>query len=258
MSEQESDFLSEYAEADKATETPDEPEQPAEAEEAETVEKPDEPEQGDQPESSDEPDTPEATTTPETHEEERVPLAALKAEREKRQRFEREKQALEQQIAEAQQQQQSDQPKPEIWDDPDAFVNQRVQALEQQFNGRLYGALEAAAREAHPDYDEVFAVVEEEAKSNPAIKHEVFSSPNPAMAAYKLGKRLQEFRQMQDPDTYKAKLKAEILAEIKAEQEAEAKRKKAAADAIPPDLSSSRNVKGEEPPAPEDLFDHMF
>lgn len=255
MSEQENDFLSEYADEDKAAEIPDEPEQPAEDENAETVEKPDETEQGAAPEAHDEPDKPEAPTATETHEEERVPLAALKAEREKRQRFEREKQELERRIAEAEKQ---NEPKPEIWDDPDGFVTQRVQALEQQFNGRLYGALEAAARETYPDYDEVFATVEEEARNNPAIKHEVFSSPNPAVAAYKLGKRLQEFKQMQDPEAYKAKIKAELMAEIKAEQEAEAKRKKAAADAIPPDLSSSRSVKGEDVPASEDVFDNMF
>lgn len=251
MSEQERDFLDDYDDAKAETETPEDPEPEKPDAETETVEKP---EDGKPEEDPDEPEKPEAPTAPDDPKEEHVPLAALKAEREKRQNYERRLREIEQQL----EKQKEQEPKPEIWEDPDGFVAQRVQQVEQQMNARLYGALEAAAREAHPDYDEVFSVVEEEAKTNPAIRREVFESPNPAMAAYRLGKRLQEFKQMQDPEAYKAKLKAELKAELQAEMAAESERKKKAADAIPPDLSSSRSVDGSDLPTPEDVFDSTF
>ncbi|HET6724790.1 MAG TPA: hypothetical protein VFH85_02155 [Gammaproteobacteria bacterium] len=243
MSEQASDFLDEYTAEDQATE-PEATEQPPESG---TVETPDA-EAADTAEVTE----PEATTAPEAPKDDHVPLAALKAEREKRQNFERRAQELEQQIAEQQT------PKSDIWEDPDGFVNQRLQAVEQQFNGRLYAALEDAAREAHPDFDEVFAVVESAAENNPAISQKVFSSPNPAMAAYKLGKQLVELKQMDDPESYRAKIEAEVRAKIKAEQEAEAQRSDALSKTIPPDLATSRSVKGNDTPASEDVFDSIF
>ena len=106
----------------------------------------------------------------------------------------------------------------------------------------MLGALEAQAREVYPDYDEVFAELEEQAQGNPALTQQVMQSPNPAMAAYKLGKQLRELKQMQDPDAYRQKIEAEVRAKI----EAEAKAKAAAANAIPPDLTAARASRDDE------------
>ena len=258
MSEQERDFLDEYRDQDAAAsgtenescddETIDEEAGTAEQTEAATTAT-----------------EPEAPAAPDAQKDGHVPYAAMKAERDKRQERERELQErdrrladMERQIQELRNPSQQHQPKPvEIWEDPDAFINQRLQSVEQQSTNRLYAALEAQARETYPDYDEVFAVVQEHAKTNPTIGPQVLSAPNPALAAYKLGKQLREAKQMEDPVAYRARLEAEIRAQIASEAKASAEVKRKAAAAIPPDLSASRNVAGNAVPVADD-FDTLF
>jgi hypothetical protein len=210
---------------------------------------------------------PEAPAAPEPHQETSVPYAAMKAEREKRQERERELQERDKRIAEYERQleelrnptQKQEQPDPvEIWENPDAFVSQRIQTVEQRATNRLYAALEAQARELYPDYDEIFSVVQEHAKTNPMVGQQVLSAPNPALAAYKLGKQLREAKQLEDPVAYREKLAAEIRAEIEAEFKAKEEAKRKAVNAIPPDLSSSRNVAGKGQPVSEDPFETLF
>lgn len=258
MSEQERDFLDEYRDEDAAlsgteNESGDDEAVDDEAETAEQTEA----------DTAKESEAPAAT---EAQKDSHVPYAAMKAEREKRQERERELQETSRRMAELERQlqelrnpaQPQQQHKPvEIWEDPDAFINQRVQAVEAKANDRLYAALEAQARETYPDYDEVFAVVQEHAKTNPAIGQKVLSAPNPALAAYKLGKQLAEQKQMEDPAAYRARIEAEIRAQIAAESKAKGEAKRKAADAIPPDLSSSRNVAGTAVPVADD-FDALF
>lgn len=210
---------------------------------------------------------PEATAAPEAQTETHVPYAAMKAEREKRQARERDLQERDQRIADYERQlqelrnpaQPQQQRAPvEIWEDPDAFVSQRLQTVEQAATHRLYAALEAQARETYPDYDDVFAVVQEHAKTNPTIGQQVLSAPNPALAAYKLGKQLRELKQMEDPKAYRAKVEAEVRAKIEAEYRAKEESKRRSVSSIPPDLSSSRSVAGNEPAAGEDVFETLF
>lgn len=245
MSAEERDFLDEFRDQGEPVNEADGPV----AEEAVTADQP-------EPETATEPEAPAA---PEPQTETHVPYAAMKAEREKRQKLEREVQEYQRQLQElrapAQPQQQPQ--RVEIWEDPDAFVSQRVQAVEQTATQRLYAALEAQARELYPDYDDVFAVVQEHAKTNPAIGQQVLSAPNPALAAYKLGKQLRELKQMEDPEAYRAKIEAEVRAKVAAELKAAEEAKRKAAQAIPPDLSSSRNVAGSEP-ATVDEFETLF
>lgn len=249
MSVEERDFLDEGREEETEEVT-------GEETNASETEETDETETAETPEAKT-PKEPEAPAAPEPHEEHSVPYAAMKAEREKRQERERELAELRRQLEERQSPKEPEKPAADIWDDPDAFVSQRVQAVEQKATNRLYAALEAQARETFPDYDEVFAEVEEHAKTNPGVGPQILSSPNPALAAYKLGKQLREMKQMEDPEAYRAKVAAEVRAEIEAETKAKAEAKRKAAEAIPPDLSQSRNVAGNEPPA-EDTFDTLF
>lgn len=259
MSQVERDFLDEFRD-DEATA----------ADEAVAADESDSTATADNPK-AETPTEPEATAAPDTQTETHVPYAAMKAEREKRQAREREIQKRDQRIAEYERQLQElrngaqpqqparqEEHKVEIWEDPDAFVSQRLQSVEQKATQRLYAALEEQAREAHPDYDEVFAVVQEHAKTNPAIAQKVLAAPNPALAAYKLGKQLRELKQMEDPAAYRARIEAEVRAQIEAEQQAAAETKRKAAEAIPPDLSSSRSVAGSQPAASEDVFETLF
>lgn len=174
-----------------------------------------------------------------------VPYAAMKAEREKRQRLERELEEL--------RNQQPQQPVPTYYEDPEGYV-QRIQNESTQ---RLYAALEASAREQYPDYDEAFGVVMQHAQGNPALVQEVMSSPNPAVAAYKMGKKLAEFEKMKDPDAYRAQIEAEVRAKVEAEVAAKTQQRQKVAAEIPPDLSQARNTRGEFAAAP-DVFKQLF
>lgn len=242
MGADERDFLDDDVTEEVERETPETPEPEAPEPEAETVE------------NAAETPEPEVPTTPEAKEDRTVPYAAMRAEREKRQRLERELEQLRQ--AKPEQDVKADQVS--FYEDPERYLKQAVQSVEQQATQRIYMALEAHARETYPDYDEVFEEVKEHAASNPAVAHQIFTAPNPAVAAYKLGKQLREFKQMQDPDAYRERIRAELRAELEAERAAKEAAKAKAAAAIPPDLTDTRNAKGGDLPAPETVFDEIF
>ena len=232
MSEPEIDFLSEevadeVVEAEVVAETP----EPV----AETVATPETP-------------APVVPTTPEPKEE-HVPLAALKAERAKRQEYEARLRQYEQQ--------QAQQPQPSFYEAPEQYVQSLLQQHDQQVTQRMLGALEAQAREVYPDYDEVFEIVQESAASNPVLTQQIMQAPNPAMAAYKLGKQLREMKAMADPDAYRAKIEAEIRAKVDAEYRAKEEAKLKAAAEIPPDLTAARASRDEEV-LPDDSLDSIL
>ena len=185
------------------------------------------------------PETPEpvavAPTAPPV-EEKTVPLAALKSEREKRQELEKRLKELE------------TKPAPErvnFYDNPEAHLDQRFQEIEARANARTYAALEAAEKETHADFDEVAAEVIEAAKQHPTLVQTIMQAANPAREMYRQGMKIRQFREMQDPDAYKAKLAAEIREQVIAElggraaqAQREADARAAKASAIPPDISS--------------------
>ena len=171
----------------------------------------------------------------------------MKAEREKRQRIEAELAQIRQQ-----QQQQFD---PQVFhQDPRAiseYVDQRLTLERINLSRSMVASL-------NPDYDEVEQLFVDEAGRNPMLREEMLRSENPALFAYQTGKQIKEFRQMQDPTAYRERIKAELRAEMEAEVAAkEAARAKTAA-AIPPDLTETRNAKGQFAPAPDTVFDEIF
>jgi hypothetical protein len=180
--------------------------------------------------------------------EETVPLAALRAEREKRQRYERE-------LAEIRQANVA--PAPDFYEQPKQYIDSLLAQERQQMTAQHLGALEAMAREVYPDYDEVFNDVLEAAQVNPALQQQVMSSPNPAIAAYKLGKQLRELKAMQDPEAYRQRIEAEIRAKVDAEYRAKEEARQKAADAIPPDLTAARATRTDEV-VPDDSLDSIL
>ncbi|MFC4728805.1 hypothetical protein [Coralloluteibacterium thermophilus] len=196
----------------------------------------------------------EVPPTPGPKQEERVPLAALKAEREKRQQFERELQELR---AEKEKLKTAEPEKrPDFFADPEKFVAEALRNGEQVVLQRMYAALEADAREQYADYDDVLESLKPKLAENPALHQQIFGAPNPAKAAYKLGKQLQEMEALKDPEAYRAQLEKELREQIRAELEAEQKAKAAAA--IPPDLASARNARTATAVPPESVFDDIF
>lgn len=221
--------------------------------------------------------TPEAGgTTPSQAPEGFVPLAALMAERDKRQNFEAEITTLRKQLGDRQQQpaapaQAADAPrapaKPEdFWLDPMGFINGAVEQVSAESRNKLYSALEDHARAVHSDFDDVMKVVEAEAQKNPSIARDILAAPNPALAAYKRGKELMQVQDvLSDPEKFRAQVRAEVRAELEAEAkakaggdaEAEAKRKALAAS-IPPDITDSPSGGGSKSAAPGHVFDKLF
>ncbi|TWI04807.1 hypothetical protein IP90_00945 [Luteimonas cucumeris] len=229
MSEPDYDFLQNEAPEEVAPEPI-----PEVAEEVvETVDKP--------------PETPAiAEPTPAPPVDDRVPLAALKAERDKRQKLEREMAALRQQPM-----------PPAFHEQPEQYVQQTIQQVRQDMTQTMYAALEDQARETYPDYDEVFEEVQAYAEENHSVIPQIFNSPNPAKAAYKLGKQLRELKQMQDPDAYRSKIEAEVRAKIEKEYADKEAAKQKAADAVPPDLTAVRASKDSEV-LPDDSLDSIL
>lgn len=243
MSNENRDFLDELVTAEQAAPT-------TEAEEAGHGEQQEQQQTVEQEQKPEAP-APEATTATEVKEPQTVPLAAMKAEREKRQRLERE-------LAEERAKHQSQQdPAPSYYEDPEGYLARAQSAIEQRATARLNAALEAQAREQYPDYEEKMGVVMEHAAGNPAIVQEIMTAPNPAVAAYKMGQRLMEFQQMQDPEAYRARIAAEVRAQIEAENKLKAEQRQKAASEIPPDLSQARNTRGEFAPK-SDVFNELF
>lgn len=230
MSEQERDFLDEGVVEEALPEVTPEPEPAAEKGETEAP--------------------PEAPPAEEPSHDKHVPLAALMAERDKRQEEARQRQQLEQELARYRQQE----PQPTFYEAPDKYVEQ----IEARATQRLHSALEAQARETYPDYDDVFNELQEYAQANPAVVPQIMESANPALAAYKFGKQIRELKQMQDPDAYRQKIAAEVRAEVEAEfRNKEADRLKTA-QALPPDLTANRSAKGTFLPASDSVFDEIF
>ena len=197
---------------------------------------------------------PAVTTTP-AKEEGNVPLAALMAERDKRQQEAAARKELERRLAEYEKQRPEP---PKFYENPEQAVDHRVREVEARANQRLFAALEASAREAHPDYDEVVEELTQQAQGNPALAQQIFASPNPATAAYRLGKQLREMKAMQDPAAYRAKVEAEIRASIAAEQAAKDAAAAKARAAIPPELSTARAAKADVVPEDDDSLDSIL
>lgn len=214
-----------------------------------------------EPAPQDPPKAAEATTAPESTGT-MVPIAGLMDERKKRQE-------LEKKLAELQAQPKEPAPKANFYDDPERYVSSAIDQVRAEASERVYVALEAAERDAHPDFDEVTAEVVEAAKADPllgsTIAKQVQSAANPAREMYKQGMRLRELRDLQDPEKLKAKLrdelKAELLAELGqrgAQAQAEAEARAAKAAAIPPDISNRANATVKNPVPAANPVDSLF
>lgn len=203
------------------------------------------------------PTAPEVPSTP-VKEPEVVPIAALMAEREKRQREEKARQELERRLAELTPKKEV----PDFYQDPIANVDSRFSATEMKFNA----ALEELVRDQKPDFDEVAQEVIEFAQYNPQVRDEIFSHPNPALAMYNFGKKLREGKAQQtDPEAYRKQLEAEIRKQVQAEFAEQARKaaEEAAAkaqlkDAIPPDLSNTRSATAETVERKSPVFNQLF
>lgn len=151
----------------------------------------------------------------------RVPLAELKAEREKRQQYERELaemrgrlQAMERFAAPQPMQQEL--PPPDIFQDPAAFVQAQVhQAIAPRDQASMYNArLIAEARFGEKDTAEAiesFDTLMAQGRIHPAEIQRVMQSPNPFAEAVKWHKQHKIVSEIGDPVSYREKVLAEAM-----------------------------------------------
>lgn len=155
---------------------------------------------------------------PEQQETPRVPLAELKAEREKRQQYERELaemrgrlQAMERFAAP--QASQSEQPPPDIFENPAAFVQQAIQPQQQMllYNARLVAEARFGEKETN-EAIEAFDSLMAQRAIHPAEIQRVMSSPNPFAEAVKWHKQHKIVSEIgTDPNAYRERLLADAL-----------------------------------------------
>lgn len=119
--------------------------------------------------------------------------------------------------------------KKKFWEaeDQDKFleeaISQRVQSVEQrltnQFQSDRLNLSEDLARQKYDDYQDKFQVFTQMVQRDPSIYQQMLSQPNPAEFAYRAAKRLQDIQEMGDPDSYRAKIEAEVREKIVQEVE---------------------------------------
>lgn len=248
MAGKETDFLDQMMGSPAASEADESPAQPEAKGEPEQAEKP-------------EPEAAPPAAAPEPKEE-KVPLAAVMAEREKRQKYEKENEELRKQLEQAKA---KPEPKelPEFFANPEGYVHAVVNSAEERARDRMYAALEEAEREAHTDFEEHFEAALAEAQKNPVLAKQILESKNPARAAYQLGKRMKATEALTaDPAKYEADLRAKLRAEWEAEQAnskaaTEAAEKEKALDAIPPDLAAEPSRSSRRAPK-TNVFNELF
>lgn len=100
----------------------------------------------------------------------------------------RKRQALEREIAQLR----GNQPKPDIWENPEAFVNSRLQEFVDPLRSEMLNLQVENARLKNPDFDESMMAFLQAAQNDANLSALADSSPNPLQFIYREGKRLKE------------------------------------------------------------------
>lgn len=157
-------------------------------------------------------------------------MAALMAERQKRQ-------DLEKQIAA-----QNHQPQEFNWDKPEETIANIKQELKAEMQTNLLNMSEANAQSRYADYEEKKAVFMEMAQENPAVISAMLQQADPAGYAYDLAKqRMFQNEVGNDPQAYEGKLRAKIRAELEAEMKQKTDSRQALSSSLPPSAASMTN-----------------
>ena len=192
-------------------------------------------------------------------------FTAVKDERRKRQESERKREESDRRLAEAERkleelQRQQLQPKkelPDVLEDQNAFAD----SLREEYDQKLYDTRVQMGREmmidAHDDYIETEKVfLDVVAKENPVLAAEARKSSNPAKFLYQNTKKYQEYKDLQDVDLTRERIRAEVRKELEAELKANQEAESAKVSDIKPSLAKARASDKEsfEPESLESIF----
>ena len=149
----------------------------------------------------------------------------LKAVREENRELKREMEAMRRQFyAQPAPQPQPQQPPVDFWDDPQSFMDTRMNQLgqtllqqwEQRETAKRLDQSEQAARSKYQDYDDAFAAFEQSVQANPRLAMELAQAADPGEFAYSKGKAALAIQSVGSLDALKAQIRAELEAEAKA------------------------------------------
>jgi hypothetical protein len=147
----------------------------------------------------------------------RVPVAALTAERSKRQELERRIAQMQAQMEAA-----KAQPAPKQLPNPASDPEGYHAAIQQTLLNERMNVSETIARTRFTDLDEKVAAFREEAEKNPALAGQLFAQPDPYGWAYEQGRRILAMREIgPDPAAFREKVASELRDAIRAELMAE-------------------------------------
>lgn len=191
------------------------------------------------------------TTSEEKTEQQEWTFAAVKDERQKRQKLEKELEELRAQNAA------SEIKIPDVVEDQEGFTKH----LEDKIRGESRQAIIETQRDMmmdfKPDYEEKESAFMEMAKGNAALIAEANASKNPAKFAYEQGAKYLKYQELQNVDSMEAKLRAELETKIRAELEGKIQQEAKLENNISPSLAKARGTTDKTDSVPEnpaDLF----
>lgn len=148
---------------------------------------------------------------------------------------------------------------PQFWDDPQAFIQQSIQAAVGNVQREQFARLERQQAKEHADYGEVAAFAQQACALNPQLVSQIFQADNPAAELYAVGLKVKEMQEFQNnPDAAREKMKADLLAEIRAELGQSDEPVTPSKPRRTVDLSTARSVKATSTAEPGDKFKELF
>lgn len=177
--------------------------------------------------------------------------AAVKGERERRQKAESERDELRQQLESLQKPAAEAEPPASMWEDEEKWQTQfegRIASQAAQ-NARLDTSEMLARRDHREDFDQMKELFMTLANDNPSVAQQALADPDPWEKAYQIAKNHSTMQELGATDvaTMREKLREEIMAEMASATPA---------TRLPPTLSGERNVgdrKGPEWGGPKPL-----
>ncbi|MCK5602763.1 hypothetical protein KAR91_12860 [Candidatus Pacearchaeota archaeon] len=135
-------------------------------------------------------------------------IETMRAERRKRQ-------ASEQQVQELQSKLDKLEGETDIFDDPNGFIDQKLDKVRKESENRFLSMSEHQANARYDDFEEKKAnFFDIMAKANPALTQEAINSPDPYDYIYNASKQQMEIASIGDLSTYRERLTAEITADL--------------------------------------------
>lgn len=136
-------------------------------------------------------------------------------------------------------------PKPQepaktFFDDPDGFLAERDRRVELGMMQNKADTSEMIARSQHQDYDEVFKVFAEVAKTTPGLVAQAFAAPHPAEFAYRVGKNYKEIQAAGSIDAMREKIEKETRLKLEQEYKEKEERLLKERASIPGSLTDAR------------------